>query len=208
MSTHNATNWPPLQINGVRVRAGYAYFSDTEIRVTTPAFKGVAKNTFADLIAALNNQADVEVLFSRSVPLPKGEPARMCGGKYTDPEGYIAKVHYIDLMAIAGDRIDLELFFNVVRKLDSCAYGSNDSSHNRVLTWDDLNVEASQISSKDDYRSNESIGELMLRLSPGLVTGCFAGAENVYTRSGIMPRDFYDIDEYDARITIGDLKLR
>lgn len=190
------TNWPPLQINGCRIRAGWARFTDGErLEVSMPALDR-GECSFEFLVDVLAKQAKVDVLWSRVCAPEPGAPkvAAMCGGKWQDPEGFIGRLSCIDVLMTPGDRIDLELMFTMVGKLPSCAYATNQDLLSRVLTWDNVAIGGAQ--------EHLSINRVQLRMThqpPNglIVTGFYeAGPFN-----GVLWNETYDVDELAVKIS-------
>jgi hypothetical protein len=206
----NDSNWPPLEISGCRVRAGYAYLvQDLSFEVRMPATKGSHGSSFSSLFARLNDQSRIPVLFSRAVSRPEdvGKPAKMCGGRFADPEGYLTKIAYIDVLATAGNRIDLEIMFFIDQKMPTCAYTKEDPVC-RVMTWEDLKMHAKRPNLAEflGELDDGSIDEVNLRLTPGLATGYFVTGQDLWTRG--ETGHTYDLDEYEAQVWIGDIKVK
>ena len=191
------TNWPPLQINGHRVRAGWARFvDDKRLEISMPALdRGTCR--FEYLMDLLAKQGQVEVLWSRVCPPEPGAPkaAAMCGGKWMDPEGFIGRLSCMDVLMTPGDRIDLELTFSIDEKMPTCAYGANPEV-GHVLTWDDVKL--------GGVREYLTVNRAQLRMthqppSGMVVTGFYeAGPSN----SLLMPHwnETYDVNELAVEI--------
>lgn len=198
------SNWPPLQINGARVRAGYATITvpkDSQIastvEVTMPAFdRGPAG--FLNLLGSLQRGEGIEVLFSRAVPSPPTkEPARMCGGKFADPEAYMGKISCIDMRATPGDRIDLDITFEMAYILSKRAYNPEDHIGGHVMTWNELNMDTGDVFGQ--------VNSVQVRMTRGMTTGYFTlGGYTAFEPEGPA----YDLDEYGARIWIGNTFIK